>query len=88
MSLIKWTTESLVAAAAVAITAIGSLLTTAIHWGAVNVELSSVQEHQKTMDERIDQNKEMLAEQKTHDAAVEQRLDDMIARLDRIEKKL
>ncbi len=84
----KWTPETLIAAAAIVLSTGGGITTTAIHWGKTDQKIAQVEQNQTNMNVKLDQHQAELAAQNSHEAAVEQKLDDMIERLDRIEKKL
>jgi uncharacterized protein (DUF3084 family) len=64
------------------------LVTTAIHWGITNDQIEQVRQNQTTIETKLDQHQRELASEQQNQAVVSQKLDDMIARLDRIEKKL
>lgn len=85
---LRWTMESVWAAIAVLVTTGGGIWTTSYHWGKANEQIGALQAHQVQQDTKIDANISALGEQKTHDAAVEQKLNDVKDQLDRIEKKL
>jgi hypothetical protein len=82
----KWTSESIIAAAAVAISTLGGVTTTAIHWGSVNNQIATVQTQQIVNSDKVEKLSEDATEQKIHNARVEQSLADVIARLDRMER--
>lgn len=84
----NWTSESLVAAAAMIITMIGGAGAVAVEWGSVNTTVIAVQAHAVDQDKKIDATDAALAAQKLLDAAIAQKLKDMSEQLDRIEKKL
>ena len=75
----QWTMETTVAAAAVGITALGGLMADVMHYGALNQQVSQISSQQTTTNTQV---QTIL----THEAARDQKLDDMIQRLDRIEK--
>lgn len=83
---LKWTADSVVGLAVGALSIIGVLVTTGIHWGTANAQVAQVQQHQKEQDIKIDANVEALDELKMHDARVEQKLDDISASVEHIEK--
>lgn len=85
---LKWTLEGGAALGAVLLTTAGGLWTTSYHWGKANEQIGALQTHQVQQDVKIDSNISALAEQKTHDATIEQKLNDVKDQLDRIEKKL
>lgn len=82
----RWTSESVIAAAAVAISTLGGVTTTAIHWGSVNTQIANVQSQQVVNSDKVEKLAEDATEQKIHNARVEQSLADVIARLDRMER--
>ena len=82
----RWSSESVVAAVAVAVSTLGGVTTTAIHWGSVNTQIENVQINQKESDVKVEKLSEDATEQKIHNARVEQSLADVIARLDRMER--
>jgi septal ring factor EnvC (AmiA/AmiB activator) len=84
---LRWTAEALISMAAVALTTGGGVVATAVHWGKVNAQITEVQQHQDQQDKKIDATTEALAEQKTHDARVEQKLDDIAKTVDRIDQR-
>jgi len=84
----NWTSESLVAAAAMVIAMIGGAGTVAVKWGSVNTTVAEVQAHDTDQDKKIDATDKALDAQKLLDAAIAQKLDDFGHQLDRIEKKL
>jgi hypothetical protein len=84
----KWSSESIIAAAAVAISTLGGVTTTAIHWGSVNTQIANVQTQQKSADDKVEKLSEDSTEQKIHNARVEQSLADVIARLDDIQTQV
>src|ERR1700730_10546938 len=86
MSMLKWTMESVWAAAAVIVTTGGGIATTAIHWGAVNSQVSAIEAHQVDTDTKVEKMAVDNTEQKIHNARVEQSLADVISRLDRMER--
>lgn len=75
----KWTMESTIAALAVCMTAVGSLTYNAMHYGALNEQVTQVATQEAATDTQV----ESILQ---HEAARDQKLDDMIQRLDRIEK--
>ena len=83
---LKWTADSIVGITVGVLSIVGCLVTTGIHWGTVSAQIVQVQTHQKEQDNKIDANVAALSEQSTHDARVEQKLDDISAAVDRIEK--
>jgi hypothetical protein len=85
---LNWTSESVVAAVAIAVTGAGGLVTTAVQWGSVNTKIETVQQHQAAQDATIESNKKAADEAATQSAIIGQKLDDMIQRLDRIERKI
>lgn len=84
----NWTSESLVAAAAMVVAMIGGAGTVAVKWGSVNTTVAEVQAHDTDQDKKIDATDKALDAQKLLDASVSTKLDDVIKQLDRIEKKL
>jgi uncharacterized protein (DUF3084 family) len=84
----KWSPEAVVGAVALAVSTAGGLVTTAIHWGITNEQIEQVRQNQTTIETKLDQHQRELASEQQNQAVVSQKLDDMIARLDRIEKKL
>lgn len=84
----KWTSESIIAAAAVAISTLGGVTTTAIHWGSVNTQIQNVQTAQAASDTKVEKLSVDSTEQKIHNARVEQSLADVIARLDDIQTQV
>jgi hypothetical protein len=84
----KWTSESVIAAVAVAISTLGGVTTTAIHWGSVNTQIENVQTQQKASDVKVEKLSVDSTEQKIHNARVEQSLADVIARLDDIQTQV
>ncbi len=84
----KWSPEAVVGAVAIGISTAGGLLTTAVHWGVTNTQIAQIEKNQTDIASKLDDHQRELAEQKQHEATVSQKLDDMIDRLDRIEKKL
>lgn len=84
----KWSPEAVMAAVAIGLSTVGGLATTAIHWGATNAQIAQVQQAQTDITQKLDKHQQELTDQKTAGAVVSQKLDDVIARLDRIEKKL
>lgn len=84
--MLKWSSEAIIAAVAVAVSTGGGLVTTAIHWGAVNTQVQAVEAHQVDADTKIDKMAADATEQKIHNARVEQSLADVISRLDRMER--
>jgi transposase-like protein len=86
--MMKWSPETMLAAAAVALSTGGSLTATAIHWGSTTTQLAQVEQNQKDMNQKLDQHQQEISAGLIHDATVVQKLDDLIDRLDRIEKKI
>lgn len=86
--MLKWTSESIVAGVAIAISTAGGLATTAIHWGSVNNQVETVQVRLNDHDRKLEAISADAMEQKIHNAKVEQSLDDVISRLDRMEKDI
>jgi hypothetical protein len=84
----RMTSEALVGTIAIAVTTIGSWTVTAIHWGSANTQISNIQQVQVDQGKKLDQHQQELSDQKVHEATIDQKLDDMISRLDRIERKL
>jgi hypothetical protein len=84
----RWTSESVIAAVAVAISTLGGVTTTAIHWGSVNAQIQNVQSQQKASDEKVEKLSVDSTEQKIHNARVEQSLADVIARLNDIQTQV
>jgi septal ring factor EnvC (AmiA/AmiB activator) len=84
----RWTSESVIAAVAVAVSTLGGVTTTAIHWGSVNTQIENVQTQQKVADDKVEKLSEDSTEQKIHNAKVEQSLADVIARLDDIQTQV
>jgi hypothetical protein len=84
----KWTSESVIAAVAVAVSTLGGVTTTAIHWGSVNTQIENVQTQQKASDVKVEKLSVDSTEQKIHNARVEQSLADVIARLDDIQTQV
>jgi hypothetical protein len=84
----KWTSESVIAAVAVAVSTLGGVTTTAIHWGSVNTQIENVQTQQKEADVKVEKLSVDSTEQKIHNARVEQSLADVIARLDDIQTQV
>jgi len=80
--------ESVFAAAAVVLSAGGSIGTSLYNSGKTNAQVVIIQQHQTDQDTRIDANAKIVTTQQLLDAAVAQKLDDMGKQLDRIEKKL
>ncbi len=76
---LRWTMESTIAAIAVGLTAIGSLGYNAMHYGALNQQVTQVAIQQTATDTQV----QTILQ---HEAGRDQKLDDMIQRLDRIEK--
>lgn len=85
---IRWTIETTIATVAMALTAAGNLWTTSFHLGKANEQIQALQKQQDADEARLNSNAAALSEQRVHDAAVEQSLQDVIKQLDRIEKKL
>jgi hypothetical protein len=85
---IRWTMEAVWAAIAVITTVAGGFYTSVYRWGSLNSRVDSVVAHQGDQDRRIDANNNSLSDQKQIDSRIDQKLDDAIGRLDRIEKKL
>jgi hypothetical protein len=65
--------------AAVILTAGGGLLTTAIHYGAVNAQISALAQKQAETDARVTKHDDQLAEIKAQNAAAAQALKDIQA---------
>jgi septal ring factor EnvC (AmiA/AmiB activator) len=84
----KWSSEALVAAVGFVVATGGGLLTTSSHWGAEEEKLKQIQSTVSAHDKRLTDQEQALNDQKAHDAAVEQKLDDVKDQLNRIEKKL
>jgi hypothetical protein len=84
----KWTSESVIAAVAVAVSTLGGVTTTAIHWGSVNTQIQNVQTQQQVNSDKVEKLAEDSTEQKIHNARVEQSLADVIARLDDIQTQV
>jgi hypothetical protein len=84
----KWSPEAVVGAIAIGISTAGGLTTTAIHWGITNAKIERIQQDETQTQVKLDAHQAELSLQAAHNAAVEQKLNDMIERLDRIEKKL
>jgi hypothetical protein len=76
---LKWSMESTIAALAVGLTAIGSVGYNAMHYGALNQQVTQVSAQAATTNTQV----QTILQ---HEAARDQKLDDMIQRLDRIEK--
>lgn len=85
---LKWTMESVFAAAAVVFSAGGGIGTSLYNSGKTNAQVAIIQQHQTDQDTRIDANAKIVTTQQLLDAVVAQKLDDMGKQLDRIEKKL
>lgn len=84
----KWSPEAVVGAVAIGISTVGGLVTTAVHWGVTNTQIAQVEKNQASISSQLDEHQRELADARQHEAVVSQKLDDMISRLDRIEKKL
>lgn len=84
----RWTSESIIAAAAVAISTLGGVTTTAIHWGSVNTQIATIQSQQKENSDKVEKLSVDATEQKIHNARVEQSLADVIGRLDDIQTQV
>ncbi len=85
---LRWTMESVWAMVAVVSSIGGGIYTNVYHSGASAAAVSSLQDHQKDQDAKIDANKQEVEDFKQHEAGVEQQLKDITTQLDRIEKKL
>lgn len=83
---LKWTADSLVGITVGVLSIVGCLITTGVHWGTVSAQVIQVQQHQKDQDVKIDANMAALDEQKTHDARVEQKLNDISDAVSQIAK--
>jgi hypothetical protein len=86
--MLKWSPEALVGAVAIGVSAAGGMITTAIHWGVETNQIEHMEKNQADISGKLDQHQRELGAEKEHEASVEQKLDDMISRLDRIEKGL
>lgn len=86
--MIRLTPEAVLGILALSVTTIGSWTATAVHWGSANTQIANIQQVQTDQGKKLDQHQQELADQKSHEAAVEQKLDDMIIRLDRIETEV
>jgi uncharacterized coiled-coil protein SlyX len=86
--MLKWSGESLTAAAAICITTAGGVITTAVNWGTTHARISAVEEHQKAQDTRTDGLSKDVTDTRINAAQANQKLDDVKQQLDRIEKKL
>lgn len=84
----KWSPEAVVGVIALGASTAGGLGTAAVHWGITSNQISHLEQGQAKMQIKLDGHQAELAAQASHEATVEQKLDDMIDRLDRIEKKL
>jgi hypothetical protein len=83
---LKWTADTLVAITAVILSVSGFVITTSVHWGTVNAQVAAVTKQQAEQATKIDAITADAADQKAHNARVEQKLDDIAASVDRIEK--
>jgi len=86
--MLKWTSESIVGVAAIVVSGAGWIVTSAIHYGATDQQIKQVEINQQQMQATLDGNKQKLTDQQVHEAAVEQKLDDVVTALTNIEKKL
>lgn len=84
----SWSIGSVLTAVAVAITLGSGMVTAAIQWGSTNQQLHVIAQHQADQDARLSKHDSELSDQKAANAAINQKLDDLIQRTDRIEKKL
>ena len=82
----QWNVQTVVGIVAVMLSTGASIATTAVHWGTVNEKVAQIEGHQTAQDTKIDAITQSAADQKAHDARVEQKLDDIAATVDRIEK--
>jgi hypothetical protein len=86
--MLKWSPEAVVGAVALGLSTFGGLTTTAIHWGVTNAKIEHIEAAESATSAKLDAHQAELSAAAAHNAAVEQKLDDMISRLDRIERKL
>jgi septal ring factor EnvC (AmiA/AmiB activator) len=70
MAMLKWTMESIWAAVAVAATTAGGVYTTSYHWGAVNQQITTLQNNSS-------KHEDQLADIHQQNAAMKQSLDDI-----------
>jgi hypothetical protein len=86
--MLKWSPEAIVGVVALSLSTVGGLATTAVHWGATKSQIEHLEQGQTQMSQKLDAHQVELSMQSSHEATVEQKLDDMIDRLDRIEKEV
>jgi septal ring factor EnvC (AmiA/AmiB activator) len=77
MTVLKWSIEAIIAAAAVAITTAGSLYTTVYHGGAVNQQISDLQAKSAATEAHIAKHDDQLSSIQQQNSAMKQSLDDI-----------
>jgi hypothetical protein len=72
-----WTSESVIAAVAVVITAAGSVFTTSYHWGQVNTQVAELQAQNTATESHVSKHDDQLDAIKQQNAAMQQSLNDI-----------
>lgn len=73
----KWMTETAAAWAAVGITALGGIFTTAVHWGSTNTAIAQIQSRQIDTDAHVAKHDDQLSTIQQQNAAMQQALKDI-----------
>jgi peptidoglycan hydrolase CwlO-like protein len=77
MTMLKWTMETIIAAAAVTITTAGGLYTTIYHNGVVNQQIIDLQNKNSQTESHVAKHDDQLANIQQQNAAMKQSLDDI-----------
>jgi ribosomal protein S4 len=77
-----------IGAATLAATLGAGAVTSATHWGTTDEKIATLQNGQDSIDKKLDDHAEQLAKERAADAQIGQQLNDVLSRLDRIERKL
>jgi septal ring factor EnvC (AmiA/AmiB activator) len=77
MTILKWTMESMVAAAAVIVTTAGGLYSTVYHNGIVNQEIVELQQKNAQTETHVAKHDDQLATIQQQNSAMKQSLDDI-----------
>jgi peptidoglycan hydrolase CwlO-like protein len=75
--ILKWTTESVIAAVAVAITSAGALYNSSYHWGQVNQQIEELKGRTGNVETHIAKHDDQLTEIKQQNAGIQQSLNDI-----------
>lgn len=83
---VQWTLEAVIAVVGLGGTAAGTVFMEASHWGALTTKVAQQEQHLDHTDTELQALREKQQQTAVSAATVDQKLDDMLERLDRIEK--